>query len=222
MSNDIRLDVGFLDNIKTRKLIRELGDHAVVCTIRLWSYVASRHPKGKMNGITKEDIEDIAGWIGERGAYAEYALRMRWVDATDEGHLEIHDWKEHQPWVFHAEKRSEAARTAAKAKWERFNNQSVNARRIRAAEKRIARGNAPSPTPSPIPKDQKQDQSICARAKPARFTIPTVEEIQEYCTARNNTVDPIKFHAHYTANGWRVGKNPMRNWKAAVVTWESR
>jgi hypothetical protein len=33
-------------------------------------------------------------------------------------------------------------------------------------------------------------------------------------------VDPVKFHAHYTANGWKVGKNPMKNWKAAVVTWE--
>lgn len=68
--------------------------------------------------------------------------------------------------------------------------------------------------------DQDQKQGLCDRAKTARFTVPAIEEIQEYCTARKNTVDPVKFHAHYTANGWKVGKNPMKNWKAAVVTWE--
>lgn len=222
MGNDIRLDIGFLDNIKTRKLIRELGDHAVVCTLRLWSYVALRHPKGQMNGMTQDDLEDIAGWTGERGAYVAYAIRMRWVDTTDDGHLEIHDWKEHQPWVYHSEKRSEAAKTAVAIRWENHKKQLLNTPRIRSVYKANTERNTPSPIPYPIPKDQKQDQNICARAKPARFTIPTVEEIREYCTARNNTVDPVKFHAHYTANGWRVGKNPMRNWKAAIVTWESR
>jgi hypothetical protein len=68
---------------------------------------------------------------------------------------------------------------------------------------------------------KEQDQPQCAPPKNGRFTIPTVEEISEYCRARNNNVDPLKFHAYYTSNGWRVGKNPMKNWKAAVVsTWE--
>ena len=59
------------------------------------------------------------------------------------------------------------------------------------------------------------------RTRNVRFTIPTVEEVAEYCQARGNSVDPEKFHAFYTSNGWRVGKNPMKNWKAAVVsTWE--
>jgi len=53
-----------------------------------------------------------------------------------------------------------------------------------------------------------------------RFKIPTIEEVAAYAKARGGIVDPVRFHAHYTANGWRVGKNPMRNWKAAVVTWE--
>jgi hypothetical protein len=55
------------------------------------------------------------------------------------------------------------------------------------------------------------------------FTPPSLEEVTEYCKARGNNVDPVKFHAHYTANGWRVGKGglPMRSWQAAIVsTWE--
>jgi hypothetical protein len=34
-------------------------------------------------------------------------------------------------------------------------------------------------------------------------------------------VDPEYFYHYYQSNGWRVGKNPMRDWKAAVRTWES-
>lgn len=50
---------------------------------------------------------------------------------------------------------------------------------------------------------------------------PTVEEVAEYCRERNNGVDAQRFVDYYTANGWKVGKNPMKDWKAAVRTWES-
>lgn len=53
-----------------------------------------------------------------------------------------------------------------------------------------------------------------------RFVKPTIEEVKEYCESRGNGVDPAKWMAHYEANGWRVGKNPMKDWKAAVRTWE--
>lgn len=53
-----------------------------------------------------------------------------------------------------------------------------------------------------------------------RFAPPTVDEVAAYCRERNNAVDAEQWHAHYTANGWRVGKNPMRDWRAAVRTWE--
>lgn len=49
---------------------------------------------------------------------------------------------------------------------------------------------------------------------------PTLEEIRSYCRERKNNVDPQRFLDYYTANGWRVGKNPMKDWKAAVRTWE--
>ena len=67
---------------------------------------------------------------------------------------------------------------------------------------------------------EKRESSVIRPKGNGRFTPPTLEEVTEYCKARDNRVDPIKYHAHYTANGWRVGKNPMKNWKAAVVTWE--
>lgn len=53
-----------------------------------------------------------------------------------------------------------------------------------------------------------------------RFITPTIELVQEYCKERNNRVDASKFVDYYTANGWKVGKNPMKDWKAAVRMWE--
>lgn len=54
----------------------------------------------------------------------------------------------------------------------------------------------------------------------ATFVKPSVEEVRAYCRERNNVVDPEAFVAHYESNGWRVGRNPMKDWRAAVRTWE--
>ena len=48
-----------------------------------------------------------------------------------------------------------------------------------------------------------------------RFTTPTLEEVKAYCSERKNGVDAERFVNYYTANGWKVGKNPMKDWKAA-------
>ena len=53
-----------------------------------------------------------------------------------------------------------------------------------------------------------------------RFKKPTLEEIRDHCKARNNNVDPEAFLAHYESNGWMVGRTRMKNWKAAIITWE--
>lgn len=52
------------------------------------------------------------------------------------------------------------------------------------------------------------------------FTKPTIDEIQDYCIERNNKVNAEQFYDYYESNGWKVGKNSMKDWKAAVRTWE--
>lgn len=59
------------------------------------------------------------------------------------------------------------------------------------------------------------------KARP-RFTPPTLEEVKNYCNERKNSIDPQRFIDYYTSNGWKVGKNAMKDWKAAVRTWERR
>jgi hypothetical protein len=57
-----------------------------------------------------------------------------------------------------------------------------------------------------------------------KFTPPSFDEVSQYCKDRGSPVDPIAWHSHYSANGWKVGRGglPMKDWKAAIVTWERR
>ena len=55
-----------------------------------------------------------------------------------------------------------------------------------------------------------------------RFTIPTPEEVQAYCDERKNGILGQQFCDFYSAKGWKIGKEPMKDWKAAVRTWEMR
>ena len=66
------------------------------------------------------------------------------------------------------------------------------------------------------------EDSIARTPARKRFTPPTLAEVTAYCRERQNAVDPQRFIDYYTANGWKVGKNSMKDWKAAVRTWESK
>ena len=56
----------------------------------------------------------------------------------------------------------------------------------------------------------------------SRFQTPSIEEIRQYCISRNNSVDPEQFFNFYESKGWTIGKSPMKDWRAAVRTWEKR
>lgn len=53
-----------------------------------------------------------------------------------------------------------------------------------------------------------------------KFISPSVEEVQQYCKERNNVVNAQSFIDFYESKGWMIGKNRMKDWKAAVRTWE--
>lgn len=55
-----------------------------------------------------------------------------------------------------------------------------------------------------------------------RFVKPTLEEVEGYCKERNNYVDPQAFIDYYESNGWKVGRNGMRDWKATIRNWERK
>lgn len=54
------------------------------------------------------------------------------------------------------------------------------------------------------------------------FQKPTLEEVEEYCNARGNSIDPEHFWVFYEARNWYVGRHKMHCWKSAVILWEKQ
>ena len=71
-----------------------------------------------------------------------------------------------------------------------------------------------------VKEDKEYSKSICGTTKTMR--VPTRDEVREYCAQRGNTVDADRFVDYYSSNGWMVGKNHMKDWKAAVRVWERK
>ena len=65
-------------------------------------------------------------------------------------------------------------------------------------------------------------EKISPQTPRKKFVKPTVEEVRNYCLERNNNVNPEKFIDFYESKDWYIGKNKMKDWKAAVRTWEGR
>ena len=55
-----------------------------------------------------------------------------------------------------------------------------------------------------------------------RFKKPNIDDIKDYCLERKNNINAERFYDYYESKGWMIGKNKMKNWKAAVRTWEGR
>lgn len=75
-------------------------------------------------------------------------------------------------------------------------------------------------------KENKENNNIDRESKKAetakRFTPPSIEEVQSYISEKEYSVDAESFVAFYTSKNWFVGKNKMKDWHAAIVTWEKR
>ena len=71
-----------------------------------------------------------------------------------------------------------------------------------------------------IDKDSKGESVRGEKSK--RFYPPTIDEVKQYCEERKNNIDPMAFIDFYSSKGWMIGKNRMKDWKAAVRTWERK
>lgn len=75
-------------------------------------------------------------------------------------------------------------------------------------------------------KEEDKDKDILLKenveSKAKRFTPPTVTEVSDYCRENNYNIDAQRFVDFYESKGWMVGKNKMKDWKAAVRNWVRR
>jgi len=69
--------------------------------------------------------------------------------------------------------------------------------------------------------EEKSAPKVATPPKETRFRKPTVEEVETYCLERRNSINPEQFVNYYDSKGWRIGNAGMKDWKAAVRTWEA-
>ncbi len=64
--------------------------------------------------------------------------------------------------------------------------------------------------------------AVATTSRKKSFKPPSLEEVKAYCIERGNSIDPERFLNYYESNGWMVGRTKIKNWKAAVRTWEAK
>ena len=75
---------------------------------------------------------------------------------------------------------------------------------------------------NPLLENAKDNNTIVNNNTTYSNKKPSVEEIKQYCLQRNNRIDAEQFFDFYESKNWYVGKNKMKNWQAAIRTWEKR
>ena len=174
---DARIATGLSGHPKTKKLIRALGQAAAWNLICLITWAAANRSDGDLSGMTVEDIELAADWLGDEGVLVAELVRVRFLDQTEAGYA-LHDWEDHNPWAAGAEARSEKSRWAALCK--QYGRPEA-AKRMPDYAKRIGfesssqpeglpesasgtpvadSGSAPSPSPSPSPSPEELKSSL--------------------------------------------------------------
>lgn len=124
--------------------------------------------------------------------------------------------------------KTQRAKNAANARWSQKQNACActsNAKDANACTS-ITSNAKNANTKAKANTDTKADIEENKADKPptrSRFLPPTVDDVWAYCQEQNYiAVSPKNFVDYYTANGWKVGKNPMKDWKAAVRNWNNR
>lgn len=117
MAEDARISTALPRHPKTVKLQRRLQERGCWALVCLFLWVADNRPDGDLVGMTVEDIEIAAGWIGEAGALVGALQEVGFLDG-EVGSFSIHDWAEHNPWAATRSKRVECAKRAAAVRWE--------------------------------------------------------------------------------------------------------
>jgi len=160
MNTDIRLSTSFKGHPKREKIKRLLREDATGYLIDLWLTVAQNRPKGDLSGWDEDDIAIAANWSGESSDFVNALIKCKWLEVDENGTYHCHQWAENQPYATFAPERSNQARKAADARWDkRLNNkEDKNKEDLGECPQQCsehtdsnARSNAPSPSPSPSP-----------------------------------------------------------------------
>lgn len=216
---------GTIEHPKMKRLARLLGCHqllAVGLMEALWHWTAKYAPSGDIGKHSDDDIVDGIGFSLDLSRHVATAsdvvgmlVEAGWLDRDQHHRLLVHDWHEHA---------DDATKKAVERKKLCLISQVIPP--VATSPDTVAtspdKNRLPLPEPGPLPEPDK-DSGGNGKPVARRFVKPTLAEVTAYCQERGNHVTPQAFLDYYESNGWRVGgKSPMKDWRAAVRTWELR
>jgi hypothetical protein len=218
MNKDFRLQVSFVDHPKTIKLNRK---GALLNLLKLWTWAAMNRPEGKLTGMSIDDIEIVSGWQKEEGKFVDLLLEIGFLDCKKEI-FSLHDWAEHNPYAIHSKARSEKAKKAAKAKWDKYNKQSnEHASSIDQAKLEDDSSNAPlpspSPAPSPLPIKKAQTKTKKKTLMPEDFKVNKTGI--EKCYKLNLNDEQIKIQVQECYEYYSLRNTKFTDWQLVFKKW---
>lgn len=176
MKTDIRIDLAFFHHRKTKRLIARLGLPGVWSLLNLWARAAQTKPKGEFAGMDEQDIALDAEWTGDPEEFCCALQDTGWLDRNGDGVYRLHDWQVHQPWVYHAQERSQAARENAEKRWARVRERKARHKEpVRPACDPHNRGTPPAPNPPPAPSPNHKKERY------GSFVLLTADEYRKLC-----------------------------------------
>lgn len=167
--------------------------------ILVWSWMDEITDSGTGLRIASNDIDDIAGTPG----FAEAMREAGWLTGRDLS-LQVPNFQRHNG-------------TSAKAR--ALESEAKRLRRLSGKSSDHASDICPTKSAVNVRPEKRREERKKNKQKEI-FRPPDVEAVRAYCLERKNEIDPERFVNYYASKGWKVGKAPMRDWKAAVRTWE--
>lgn len=152
MNTDIRIKTSFPNHPKTLKLIDLMGETAPWKFIKLLLFAGQNKPDGLLANMSRQAICTAMGHKGNPTLMINALKKCGFLDKHESGFLQIHDWKDHNPYAFRAPERTAHAKKGAAARWEKKTKQTdTTCSEHDRAMLRAQAGNAPAPSPVPSP-----------------------------------------------------------------------
>lgn len=201
----IRLRTGFYTHKKTAKLRSLIGDDAFWIPPRLWAYAAENQPDGDFSSYDSAQLAMLL----ECPKYATSILQALVSGGFIEESGIIHDWSEHNG--YH-DRYSARAKLAAEVRWQKEKSP-IPPKERESGKRKEERGDKHCLTDA---------TSIAASPPRPKFEAPQLEAVIERANETGlSAIEAEKFFNFYESNGWRVGRNPMKSWTAALATWKA-
>jgi len=182
MATDFRVRTNWRHHRKRTRLIREKGEKGVLFIEDLWSFAAEMHTDGVLRGMTAQDMADEVGYSEDAEGMLGTCVAQRLIDPPDSNcpHFRLHDWRDHQAYIVHAEARSASARFAALEK----HRKNKTLLRTACAADAPSPDPDPSPDPTPVPDPKPTPLVRAARSRP-REVDPSFQQFWDAYPRKN-------------------------------------